>query len=131
MKLSAILPTILALASMTVAAPAVAPAPEALEKRDTNTAWCEWNSDTNTNFWISTTGPWAQDNAQGLRDNIQTQCGYDRVQDWTFYYDGNRGGHVAFHLTAGWPQKCVENAIYTASMATGAIANVECRFLEQ
>lgn len=125
MKLSAPLVAIAGLASMALAAPAPAPAPVVVDERDPNWAQCWWNSGGGTNFLIKGGGSWISDGGSSLVNNIGNQCGWDRIRDWNPWWT-DFGLETTFWLTDGWPDKCVENSIWLASSATGAIGGVTC-----
>lgn len=138
MKLLQLSATLLSLTSLS--ASTAFPKPDAttislaLPKREvTNGAYClvndvEWV----TGFQITT---WGDDDwGQAFIDNINSQCWVDHgyAKNWYFYYEEGpplTNGHAGFEFTGGWTwgADCVQNAIWLASEATGAIWGVECQ----
>lgn len=86
----------------------------------------------NPQFWVNSGGDWDDNWGQSFLGELYNQCGGSRVTDWSFWFagDGNNynDGNAYFVLLSGWPDKCVENAIYWSSYNTGAISGVTCQW---
>lgn len=125
--------------SAAVAIPAAEQAQAAsLAKRQDNGAWCgKWldSSKNAVQYIITTWGVWDDDWGNGLLDNVRGQCDakYGNTENWAFNYQQGpppTDGSASFRQAKGaGASRCVEDAIWLASDPTGAIWNLECKWL--
>ena len=76
-------------------------------------------------------GDWVNDNGKGFHDNLDGYCGPQTVGWWATSFSRDRTGGAATvdFVIATSPQEelsCIQNAIWKASEATGAIWGVQC-----
>ncbi|KAG9055565.1 hypothetical protein FS842_001839 [Serendipita sp. 407] len=126
MKISTLSTVLSALTTLALATPIVGTVQD-LDIRATNGASCrKKGSDRGMQYNLDTWGSWDDDWGRGFLDNLRGRCG--TISSWGFWYTGDQGQASFVIAFTSDGHHCVEDALWLASQATGAIWGVECYY---